>query len=74
MGFLEPDVADLVAVAGVPAERRAPEAAGVFDEEQDELERVREADEVELRRGGERQGGVARVERAAELCVGGALV
>ena len=48
MRFLEPDVADLVAVAGVPAQGRAPEAAGVFDQEQDELERVREADEVEL--------------------------
>ena len=74
MGFLEPDVADLVAVTGVPAERRAPEAAGIVDQEQDELERVREADEVELGRRGERQRRVPRVERPAELCVGGAFV
>jgi hypothetical protein len=37
MSLLEPDVRDLGAVAGVPAQRRPPEPAGVVDQRLDEL-------------------------------------
>ena len=70
MGLLEPDVWNLGAVAGVPAKRRPPEPSGVVDHEEDELERVREADEVKLGRRSERHGRVVRVEGAAEAGVG----
>ena len=71
--LLEPNVRNLGAVAGVPAQRRPPEPLGVVDQEEDELEGVREADEVELGGRGERDRWVAAVERAAEAAVGGAL-
>ena len=48
MRLLEPDVWNLGAVAGVPAKRRPSGPSGAVDQEQDELERVGEADEVEL--------------------------
>ena len=70
VGLLEPNVRNLGAVAGVPAERRPPEPPRVVDQEQDELERVRKADEVELGRRRERHGRVLRVEGAAEAGVG----
>ena len=71
--FLEPDVRNLSAIAGVPAQRRPPEPSRVVDQEQDELEGVWEADEVEL--SGRSQGNrwVAGVEGAAEAAVGRAL-
>ncbi len=73
MCLLEPDVRHLGAVAGVPAKRSAPEPLRVVDQEEDEFERVREADEVELGRCGERHGRVLRVEGAAEAGVGGVI-
>jgi hypothetical protein len=73
MSLLEPDVRNLGALAGVPAERCPPEPSRVVDQEEDELERVGEADEVELGRCGERHGRVVGVEGAAEAGVGGAL-
>jgi hypothetical protein len=48
MRLLEPHIRNLGAVAGVPAKRRPAELSRVVDQEQDELERVREVDEVEL--------------------------
>ena len=71
--LLEPDIRDLGAVAGVPAKRRPLEPSRVVDQEEDEFQRVREADEVELgcRRQSHRR--VPRVEGAAEAGVGGAL-
>lgn len=48
MRLLEPDVRDLAAIAGVPAEGGAAEPSRVVDQEQDELERVGEDDEVKL--------------------------
>lgn len=57
----------------MPAERRSPEPLRVVDQEEHELERVREAYEVELGRCGERHGRVVRVDGAAEAGVGGAL-
>ena len=50
--LLEPNVRHLAAIASMPAKRRPPEPPGVVDQQQDELERVREADEVELGRCG----------------------
>jgi hypothetical protein len=46
--LLEADIADLAAVAGVPAKRCPPKPLRVVDHEENELERVRETDEVEL--------------------------
>ena len=48
MRLLEPHIRNLGAVAGVPAKRRPAELSRVLDQEQNELERVREVDEVEL--------------------------
>ena len=70
VGLLEPHILNLGAVAGVPAQRRPPEPAGVVDQEKDELERVREADEIELGSRRQRHGCVLRVEGAAEAGVG----
>lgn len=70
MGFLKPHVLNFGAVAGVPPKRRPPEPAWVLDQEEDELERVRQADEVELRCRRERHGCVSGVEGAAEAGVG----
>jgi hypothetical protein len=74
LGFREIDIVDLAAVTAVPAERRPLEPCGLrFEHEQEEFERVRESDVFQVGRGGEREVGVARVERAAEASVGGAL-
>ena len=54
VGLLEPNVLDLGAVAGMPAQRRPPKPPRIVDQEQNELEGVRKADEVELGCGGER--------------------
>jgi len=62
LGFREVD-AQLGAVAGVPAKRGPAEPVGfVIEEQQDELEGVREADVVQLRGRRERERGVASVE------------
>jgi hypothetical protein len=55
--LLEADIGQLATVAGVPAQRSSPKPPRVVDEEEDELERIREADEVELgcRRGRDRR-------------------
>jgi hypothetical protein len=50
--------------------RRVRRCSRSFDQEEDELERVREAHEVKLGGGGEGDGGVAGVEGAAEAGVG----
>ena len=71
--LLKPHVADLGAVARVPAQRCPPEPPGVVDQEQDELERVRQSHVVEVGRGCERDRRVAAVERAAEASVRRAL-
>ena len=71
--LLEADVGELTAVAGVPAQRRPPEPPRVLDEEEHDLERVGEADPVELSRGREGRRGATCVERAAEPSVGGTL-
>jgi hypothetical protein len=60
MGLLKPNVRNLGAVGGVLAQRRSPEPSWVVDQEQDELERIREADEVELGTSRERHGLPAR--------------
>ena len=60
MCLLEPDVGNVAAVAGVPAQRRPSEPLRVVDQEEDELEGVREADEVELGRGRAGHGRVLR--------------
>ena len=54
VGLLESHIWNVGAVAGVPAQRRPAEPPWLVDQEEHELERVREADEVKLRRGGER--------------------
>jgi hypothetical protein len=56
MGLLELHVRHLGAVAGMPTQGRAAETPGVVDQEQDKLERVREADNGELRGRSERHG------------------
>jgi hypothetical protein len=48
--LLESHVGHIGAVAGMPAERRPPEPPRLIDQEQNELERVRQAHEVELGR------------------------
>ena len=48
MGLLESHVRHLAAAAGVPTQRSPPKPFRVIDQEEDELERVREADEVDL--------------------------
>ena len=68
--FVEADIRNLGAVASVPAKPRPPEPSRVVDQEQDELERVRQADEVQLGRRCKRDSGVAGVEGAAEAGVG----
>lgn len=45
LGFLEPDVRDLGAVARVPAQRSPAEPSRVADHQGDELERLGKADE-----------------------------
>jgi hypothetical protein len=70
VGFLESYVRNLGAVAGVPAKCRTAKPLRVVDEEQNELERVRETDEVELRCRRQGHGRVVRVESAAEAGVG----
>ena len=70
VGFLEADVGNVGAVPSVPTERRPPEPRGLVDQEQNQLERVREAHEVEFSSRSERDRGVAGVERAAEPAVG----
>jgi hypothetical protein len=63
--------AELVAVPGMPAERRTAEPVGLgIEEQQDELESVRQAHVVQIGRRGEGDRGVAGVERAAEATVG----
>jgi len=62
--LLEPDVGKVGAVPGVPAQRRPTKPPGLIDQQQHELKRVREAHEVELGRGGERDRRVASVKRA----------
>jgi hypothetical protein len=47
LGLLKADVRDLAAVPSVPAKRRPAESPTIVDQEQDELKRVREADEVD---------------------------
>jgi hypothetical protein len=73
VGLLKPDVRDLSAVAGVPAKRGPPEPPRLVDQEEDELERVREAHKVKLGSGGECDRRVAAIQRAAEAAVGRAL-
>ena len=60
-------------MAGVPAQRRPPEPSRIVDQEENKLERVRQAHDIELGCRGERNGRVPRVERAAEAGVGRAL-
>ena len=45
LSLLEPDIRNLGAVAGVPAQRRAAEPSRVIDYQEDELERLGKADE-----------------------------
>jgi hypothetical protein len=61
----KPNVGEVGAVAGVPAERRPPEPSGLIDEEQYELKGVEEADIVELRGRSQGDRRVASVERPA---------
>lgn len=64
----------LVAVASVPTEGRAGVPTRlVIEQQQHELERIRESDVIELCGSRERDGGVARVERAAKSPIGRAL-
>lgn len=73
LGFGEVD-AQLGAIPGVPAERRATEPVGFgVEEQQDELEGLRQPDVIQLSGGRERDRGVASVERAAEAPVCGTL-
>jgi len=67
---LEPDVSDLAAAPGVPAQRRAAEPPRLIDQEQDKLERVREADKSSSAARGESDRRVAGVESSAEATVG----
>lgn len=70
LGFGEVD-ALLIAIAGVPAKRRAVEPVRLrVEEQQDELERVRQADVIQFRGRRERGRRVAGVERAANAAVG----
>jgi hypothetical protein len=71
--LLESDVRQVAAVAGMPSERRPPELPRLIDQEQDELERVRQAHEFELgrRRKGDRR--VPGIECAAKATIGCAL-
>ena len=64
--LVEVDVANLPAVAAVPAQGRPPETVGRLDEKEAELERLGEPDMLELGGGRERLGDVAAVESAAE--------
>jgi len=66
MSLLKADIRKLAAVARVPAQRRASKPRGLVDQEQDDLERIGQAHEVEL--GGRREGdrGVPGVEGAAK--------
>lgn len=48
MSLLEPDVWNVGAVPGVPAQGRSPELARLVDQQPDELESVGEAHVVEL--------------------------
>jgi hypothetical protein len=48
VGLLKANIGDLAAVTGVPTKRGSAESPGIVDQEQDELERVREANEVEF--------------------------
>jgi hypothetical protein len=73
MSLLKSDVGEVRAVAGVPAQRGSPEHRGLIDQEEDDLESVREADKVELRRSGEGNRRVTAVERPAETSVRGTL-
>ena len=68
--LLEPDIGKVTAVTGVPAERRSAKLRGLIDQEEDELERVRQAYEVELGRRREGDRGVTSVERAEEANIG----
>jgi len=72
MRLLKPDVRELAAVTGVPSQGRPPEPPRLVDQEEDDLEGVREADKVELG-GGEGDRRVAGIERPAEATVGRAL-
>jgi len=73
MSLLETDVGELAAVPRVPAQRRAAEPSRIVDQEEDELERVREADIVQLSGRGERVRWVPAVERAAVAGISGIL-
>ena len=57
MRLLKPDGSDLAAVPRVPAQGRSPELARLIDQEQDELECVRQTDKIQLgrRREGDRR-------------------
>ena len=69
----EVDVPDLVAIPPVPTKRRPLEPRRLgFEQEQDELECVRQADVPEIGRRGKRDPGVPGVERPAQAVVGGA--
>jgi hypothetical protein len=71
LSLIEVDVADLLAVPAVPAQRRPLEPGGLrLEQDQEELHRVSEADVCEVSCGGERDRGVAAVERSAEAGVG----
>lgn len=73
VGLLESNVLNLAAVPRVPAQRRPAEPSRVIDHEEDELERLGKAHEVELGRGRVGDGRIAAVERAAEAAIGRAL-
>jgi hypothetical protein len=73
LGFLETDVGKIAAIPGVPAERRPPELRGLVHQEEDELERVGQAHEVEFCGRGEGDRRIARVERATQAPIRRAL-
>jgi hypothetical protein len=74
LGFGEADVVDLMAVTAVPAEGGPLESSGlVAGDEETELERLAQADVVEVGRRSERDCRVPGVERAAEAAVGRSL-
>jgi hypothetical protein len=60
-------------LGGVPPKRRPPDPPRIVDEQKDELECVREANEVEFGSCRERDRRVAGVKRTAKPAAGGAL-
>jgi hypothetical protein len=70
----EVDVPDLTAIPPVPAKGCTLEPRRLrVEQEQDELERIRQPDVPEVRRGGKGNPRVPGVERTTEAAVGGAL-